>query len=229
MINEFKALYRKEIESFNVIINGYNYKVVMQDLPLHNGADMLTSTFNEDDLTITISRHNISCSYAMYSFLYEVLYLILMRNGISTISTEYMRDTLVPQLNLAIFGFLNSNFFKIEQEENYRFDKCNFLVSDNKLNIGGFIYNIIYTDEELFNKYTGEKCYGVTYNLESEIQISTKYAEQLVNITLIHEILHALIHSRGIELEVEPEESLVEHLSHELNMFLKCNRLVISK
>ena len=213
----------------HLVINGYNYKIIMQDLPLHDGTCTLTSTFKEDTLEIIISRNSISCSYAMYSLLYEILYLILTRNQISTIKLDMVRDTLVPQLTLGLFSFLNTNHFDIDQEDEYTFDKCSFIVKDNKLNIGGFIYNIIYTNEDLVNKYTGEKCYGVTYSLEQEIHISDQYAEQLVNITLIHEILHAIIHSRNIEMDIEEEENLVEHLSHELNMFLKCNKLVISK
>ena len=229
MIKKFKALYNKEIESFNLVINGYNYEVIMQDLPLHDGTCTLTSTFNEDKLQIIISRNSISCSYAMYSMLYEILYLILTRNQISTIKLDYIRNTLVPQLTLGLFNFLNTNYFDVEEEDEYSFDKCSFIVGGNSLNIGGFNYNIIYTNEDLINKYTGEKCYGVTYSLEQEIHVSNQYAEQLVNITLIHEILHAIIHSRNIEMEIDEEENLVEHLSHELNMFLKCNKLVISK
>ena len=31
MINDFQALYTKEIDEFYIIINGYNYKVVHKD------------------------------------------------------------------------------------------------------------------------------------------------------------------------------------------------------
>ncbi|EPC24522.1 hypothetical protein [Lacticaseibacillus paracasei] len=73
------------------------------------------------------------------------------------------------------------------------------------------------SSEDLKGDYWGETCYK-----QASIRICEGMADDEVKITLVHEIIHAILQERGFDQQ-NNDEAMVDGLAHALRMLAKQN------
>lgn len=73
------------------------------------------------------------------------------------------------------------------------------------------------SSEDLKGEYWGDTRYK-----QASIHICEGMADDEVKITLVHEIIHAILHERGFDQQNE-DEAMVDGLAHALRMLAKQN------
>lgn len=89
----------------------------------------------------------------------------------------------------------------------------------DKIKIGSMEYEVIKTDKPIL--LNDQACNGVIDYENLFIEISTNRATQKQEETLMHEVLHGIIHERNLILE--DEEMIVEEISKGLYQVIKDN------
>lgn len=93
------------------------------------------------------------------------------------------------------------------------------MVIKDKIKIGSMEYDVIKTDKPIL--LDGQVCNGIIDYENLFIEISTNRATQKQEETLMHEILHGIMHERNLILE--DEEMVVEEISKGLYQVIKDN------
>lgn len=75
---------------------------------------------------------------------------------------------------------------------------------------------------QLSNEDLQSEIFGDTRYKPASIRICESMAEDEAKVTLVHEIIHAILHERGFDQESD-DESMVDGLAHALRMLAKQN------
>jgi hypothetical protein len=90
-----------------------------------------------------------------------------------------------------------------------------------KVRVGSCDYTVELTEETLVNP-DRRICYGVMDADDHKLRIDRKLGDtQLHELVFLHELLHAMVHERNINLE--NEELVVEELSRSLHQIIRDN------
>ena len=84
------------------------------------------------------------------------------------------------------------------------------------------------TNKELQNQECNSTImfYGITDSVRSTIYINSEISKEEKKLTLVHEIIHAILHERGFdELNDEKWDTAVDGIAHGFRMAIKQNDL----
>lgn len=90
------------------------------------------------------------------------------------------------------------------------------------------IKEVSHRELQLSNEDLKSEFWGDTRYKPASIRICESMAEDEVKITLVHEIIHAILHERGFDQESD-DESMVDGLAHALRMLAKQNPELIKE
>lgn len=95
----------------------------------------------------------------------------------------------------------------------------------NKIKVGAIDYDVELKEVIEVDNDTGY--YGMCHHSEGLIEVSTRHSLQRQHQTLVHELLHAVMHESGLshEMDDEEEERLVNRISIVLYQVMKENDL----
>lgn len=95
----------------------------------------------------------------------------------------------------------------------------------DKIRIGSVDYDIKQTDNNVV--VDGRTCYGAIRYSDHVIELDGKLCDrQRMELTLLHEMFHGILHERAIQ--VENEEELVEGLARGMHQILRDNSEMFS-
>lgn len=87
----------------------------------------------------------------------------------------------------------------------------------DKVKIGNVVYDVIISDEEIFNS-DGQRCYGQTDYDFHWIKLNKKLQDlQGLKETFWHELLHDIVHQRNFNFKDFSEENIIEELARGLH------------
>ena len=90
----------------------------------------------------------------------------------------------------------------------------------DKIRIGSVDYDIRQTDKNVV--VDCKACYGAIHYSDHVIELDSKLCDrQRMELTLLHEVFHGILHERAIR--VENEEELVEGLARGMHQILRDN------
>lgn len=96
------------------------------------------------------------------------------------------------------------------------------MIIPDTVRVGSVFYKIVKTRKKL--KLNNEHCAGVIHYETLTIELDIKRSQSLVERTLLHELIHAIVKERNILLEgVDDEEIVVTELSHGLHQVILDN------
>lgn len=81
---------------------------------------------------------------------------------------------------------------------------------------------------QLSSEYLKGEYWGDTRYKQASIRICEGMAEDEVKITLVHEIIHAILHERGFDQQ-NNDEAMVDGLAHAFRMLAKQNPELIKE
>lgn len=79
--------------------------------------------------------------------------------------------------------------------------------------INGFAWNVFFVDKthpELIDENGEQDAYGITLFREGEIYIDSELPDGLMRKTIVHELMHAIAFSYGVDLECASEETICD-------------------
>ena len=90
-----------------------------------------------------------------------------------------------------------------------------------KIRIGSVDYTVEMTDNNVV--VDNQACYGSISYTDHVIKIDKKLGDrQRVELTMLHEMFHGVLHERGIK--IDDEESIVESLAKGLHQIVRDNQ-----
>lgn len=99
----------------------------------------------------------------------------------------------------------------------------------DNIKVGAIDYEVECKEVLEHNDETGY--YGLCHHGQPKIEVSTRYSLQRQHQTLVHELLHAILHEAGLthELDDDEEEELANRIGLVLYQVLKDNDLSFLK
>lgn len=95
-----------------------------------------------------------------------------------------------------------------------------------KININGLEWKIFWVDQS-HPKLDGENAYGITHFRECEIYIDSELAAPLLKQIIIHELVHAIAFSYGVELVDATEERFCDFTAAHFDELKKLRKAIL--
>lgn len=94
----------------------------------------------------------------------------------------------------------------------------------DKITIGCYEYKVVETDKPLL--LNNRECNGIVDYSNQTIEISNQYSQQTMEQTFWHEVIHAIIHYRNLNLKESDDENIVDEIATGIYGLMKANGLM---
>ena len=231
-INKGDKLYYK-FSDFSIpasfVYNGMPYSVdIVTDLEqeidnIEENQPVFSDT-GENTLLIRLNNIYVNEQFVLNEFIYSVLLAITFSIAPKTFEDDERTSNLIEGLKQCLFlEIIQGNIvFSIKDND----DINNYEVfNKDYVTISGRKVKVQFIDEKLYNGNEDNPIYGMYSLLHNSIFVTTKDCNNVfIQQTFIHEYLHALLDTHGIDtISYDEEEKLVDIYSRAFNEILRMN------